>query len=140
MTMFTVISDEGATEIDASVDGERVLVAPAALSAAIGWQLKPEGLCRGEVCVPLFGKLEADAEGQVDLVEAAALLRRPTLLDALLDAEAAALVVGVSAEDRRSALTDLRLPTFSLPDLDGVLHASDGWPGKKKLLVAFASW
>ena len=136
MTNLTVISDEGTATVEALVDGERVLVAPADVAVAIGWQLKPEGLCRDEVCVPVLGRLPAGADGRVDLVAAAGLLQRPTLLDA----DASALVVGVRADDRREALTDLHLPAFSLPDLDGNVHASVGWRGKKKLLVAFSSW
>jgi hypothetical protein len=135
MATMTVISDDGATTVDAvAVDGQ-LLVAPAAITAALGWELKPEGLCRDDVCVPVLGRLAAGDDGRVDLLSAADVLRRPTLLDA----DAGVLVVGVSAADRGAALTGL-LPAFSLPDLDGVAHATTEWRGKKKLLVAFASW
>jgi hypothetical protein len=135
MATMTVISDDCATTVDAvAVDGQ-LLVAPAAITAALGWELKPEGLCRDDVCVPVLGRLAAGDDGRVDLLSAADVLRRPTLLDA----DAGVLVVGVSAADRGAALTGL-LPAFSLPDLDGVAHATTEWRAKKKLLVAFASW
>jgi hypothetical protein len=136
MANLTVISDDGTATVEAMVDGGRVLVAASDVADAIGWQLKPEGLCRDDVCVPVLGRLLAGEDGRIDLVAAADVLQRPTLLDA----GAAALVVGVRADERRGALTDLRLPAFSLPDLDGNVHASVGWRGKKKLLVAFSSW
>ena len=136
MAPITVLSEDGTTTVDATIDGARVLVPTDAMRAAIGWELKPEGLCRGDVCVPVFGELAPDADGRVDLVAVSARLRRPTLLDA----DAAALVIGVSADQRSTALTGMQLPQFTLPDLDGVAHASDSWTGKKKLLVAFASW
>jgi hypothetical protein len=135
MTTLTVISEDGTSEVDAVVDGARVLVAPPAVATAIGWQLKLEGLCRDDVCVPVLGRLPLD-DGRVDLVAAAGVLERPTLLDA----DADMLVVGVSAADRREALRGLQLPAFVLPDLDGTLHTNDEWRGKKKLLVAFSSW
>jgi hypothetical protein len=135
MAMITVISDEGATTVDAAAVDGQLLVAPAAITAALGWELKPEGLCRDDVCVPVLGRLPAGDDGRVDLLSAADVLRRPTLLDA----DAGVLVIGVSAADRGAALTGL-LPAFSLPDLDGVAHATTEWRGKKKLLVAFASW
>jgi hypothetical protein len=136
MATFTVISESGASEVDAVVDGERVLVSRDALASSLGWELKPQGLCRGDVCVPASGRLEPDGDGRVDLVAAAALLQLP----ALVDGDARAVVVGVSAEDRRRALQGRRLPDIALPDLDGVVQRVDRWSGKKKLLVAFASW
>ena len=44
-------------------------------AAATSWQAKPEGMCRGEVCVPAPGALRAD--GTVDVAVAAQRLGMP---------------------------------------------------------------
>jgi hypothetical protein len=137
MGTLTAITDDGASDVEGRVDEDgRVLVAPATVSRVLGWELKPEGLCRGDLCVPVRGRLDPAADGAVDLVAAAGLLRRP----ALVDASAGAVVLGVSADDRRRALEGKQLPDFSLPDLDGAVLPIATWAGKKKLLVVFASW
>jgi hypothetical protein len=136
LATVTVIRDDGATAVDGRLDGGSVFVEPAVVTDLLGWELKPEGLCRGDVCVPVLGRLAPAGDGRIDLVTAAALLRRP----ALVDADANAVVIGASADDRQRALEGKLLPEISLPDLDGVVHHVDEWAGKKKLLVAFASW
>src|SRR5688572_23688552 len=69
----TVITDDGAAAVPGSSDGQHVRVAREHLAAATGWELKPEGLCRGEVCVPV-----RDPEGLIvgDEVDVAELGRR----------------------------------------------------------------
>jgi hypothetical protein len=71
---------------------------------------------------------------QVDLGRVAAALDRPFL------AEDGVAAVGEPRQTRRMAVDGLRAPTFSLPDLDGAHHSLEEWRGRKKLLVAFASW
>jgi hypothetical protein len=136
MATLTVITDDGASEVEGRIDDHgRVLVDASTLTGVLEWQLKPEGLCRGDLCVPVHGRLEP-VDGAVDLVTAAGLLRRPALVDASSDV----VVLGVSADDRRRALEGKQLPDLSLPDLDGVMQPVATWVGKKKLLVVFASW
>ena len=48
----TVISDETRV-VDADVSDGRILLDVAQLPGALGWELKPEGLCRDDVCVPV---------------------------------------------------------------------------------------
>lgn len=51
-----------------------------AFHAGTGWEPKPEGLCRGEICVPAPGALSAD--GTIDVSVAAERLGMPIVNDA----------------------------------------------------------
>jgi hypothetical protein len=135
MVEVTVMSD-ATRSVEAQVSEGRVLIDPAQLSEAVGWELKPEGLCRDEVCVPVREPAALFVGAELDLAAVGAALGRPVVVDA--DARLAA--IALDAEARRRALTDLMAPPFTLPDLDGNLHALEEWHNEKKLLVAFASW
>jgi hypothetical protein len=132
MAQMTFISDR-TREAEAEVDSGRLLVEVRALPEAIGWELKPEGLCRDDACVPAR---DLSAGGPVDIAAVAAALGRQCVVDA--DARVAA--IALDAETRRQALDALHAPAFALPDLDGVVHHLSEWSGRKKLLIAFSSW
>ena len=57
-----------------------------------------------------------------------------------LDLEERAAYLGVPASERARQLSSLEAPDFTLPDLQGRLHALSARRGKKVLLVAYASW
>ncbi|MGH1491235.1 MAG: hypothetical protein ACRBK7_17870 [Acidimicrobiales bacterium] len=106
------------------------------LEAALGWTLKPEGLCQDEVCVLVPDRSALERDGKVDVLAVAGLLDRP----ALVDGPSGVAAVGAPRQRRRSALDDLQAPDFVLPDLDGTYHSLADHRSKKKLLVAFSSW
>jgi hypothetical protein len=135
---FTLIDTENGstTEVDAELDGERVLVGPGDVARATGWVLKPEGLCRDAVCVPLRDATVVTAGGRIDLEAFAAALHRPVAIDA--DELCAAL--GVAAEQRAEQLRGMEAPDFTLPDLTGRSHSLSEHRGRKVLLLAYASW
>ncbi len=133
---FTIIDETRATEVDATIDGDRVLLSPDATERALGWLLQPEGFCRAGICVPVREGSRAVVDGNVDLAALADLLGRPLALD--LDERAAAM--GVSAHDRAAALATLEAPDFTLPDLDGRMHSLSAHRGKKVFLAVWASW
>jgi hypothetical protein len=116
-----------------------VLIDPDALPAAIGWSLKPEGLCRDEVCVPVRDRRELVVDGLVDLAAAAHALHRPVVVDAE-DPTRVYLAIALPAEERRRVLRELEAPDVTLPDLDGTQHSLSEWRGRKRLLQAFSSW
>jgi hypothetical protein len=136
-TTVTITSDEVRT-VESTTEAGRVLIPRERLDAALGWSLEPNGLCRGDVCVPVVKSdlLFSEASGELDLAAVASALGRL----AVVDAEAGLAAVSLASEQRRQALEGLRAPTFSLPDLEGVVHSLEEWRGSKKLLVAFASW
>ena len=135
-TAFTILEDSAAVEVQAEVTGDRVRVTPEALQESLGWQLKPEGLCRGEACVPVRDRSKLVVDGAIDLSGFAEALGRPLALDA---AEGAA-AIGTAATDRAEQLASLEAPDFTLPDLEGKLHSLSDHRGKKVLLIAYASW
>ena len=135
MPVATIITEEART-VDAGVDGDRLVVAPDALPAAVGWELKPEGLCRDAVCVPVRDPAGLRAGDGLDVAAVAAALGRPVVVDAA----ASMAAIGMPRELRTQALAGLQAPPFTLPDLDGVPHRLGEWSGQKRLLVAFATW
>ncbi len=136
MTSITILDDAHATEADATVDGDRVLVAASDFAAATGWVLKPEGLCRGEVCVPVRSRPDAVADGRVDAAAVAPLLART----ALVDAPRGVVAYAAAATAVSDALADRRAADFTLPQLDGTPFTFSAIGRKKKLLVVWASW
>lgn len=134
--MLTIIDAGRAVEVEARLEGERVLLSPQALREALGWDVHDGTLCNDAMCIPLPAGSSLAAGGPLDLGEVAAVLDRPLALDA---AEAAAYL-GASARERAGALASLVAPDFSLPDLAGRLHTLSAQRGNKVLLVAWASW
>jgi hypothetical protein len=108
------------------------------LERASGWAPKPEGLCKGEVCVPIppARAVEFAAGGHYNLAALAATLGQPVVHDD----EHAVWCFGEAAETRARTLRSLRAPDFTLPDLEGRMHSLGAHRGKKVLLVSWASW
>ncbi len=135
MTPVTIIAEDTNT-VDAQIDDERVLVTPSSLPTALGWALRPEGLCREEVCIPVHDRDALFSGELLDVAAVASALGRQSVVDP----EAGLVAVGLGAEQRRDALELLVAPDFELPDLDGTPHTLSEWRGKKRLLHAFSSW
>ena len=108
-----------------------------ALAEATGWDLRPEGLCNGDACVPVRDRATAvPTEGMVDLAVVAPLLDRPIVIDT----QSGVVAVGAPRQTRREALVDRRAPDFTLPGLDGADHSLAELQGRATVLVTFSSW
>jgi hypothetical protein len=129
--MTTVLTDAGAFSVDAT-DG--LAVAPDDVERMTGWVLKPEGLCRDALCVPMPGAVRAD--GRVDLAAFWRHLGNPVVTNTAWDVWA----LGAGAAERSAALQGLEALDVVLPDLAGVEHSIAGLRGKKVLLTTWASW
>lgn len=99
--------------------------------AATGWALKPEGACKGDVCVPL----PSAAGEQVDVTGLAAALGMP-----LVQAEGRDVwALGPECLGGR-ALTSAEAPDVELADLDGRPFRLSSLRGQKILLYAWAPY
>jgi hypothetical protein len=134
--MVTIVDGSVITLVDGEAAPTTVLLAPAALEDATGWDLRPEGLCRGDVCVPRRAGDGLVVDGRIDLAAFAASMRRPLAYDA----NAGIAVLADSPDDHAAAFDERVAPSFTLPDLDGNLVSSSEFAGQKKLLLAWASW
>jgi hypothetical protein len=133
---LAIIDDGRITQVTAADDGSAIRLPEAALREALGWERKPEGLCRGDVCVPVDPHPGLVNEDGVDLERFAELLERPIAIDR----GGAVASLGASVASGRELRESLMAPDFRLPDLAGKLHSLSEQRGKKVLLVAYASW
>jgi hypothetical protein len=104
-------------------------VDPAELRRRTGWDVKPQGACKGDACVPLpAGPLTADV-----LAER---LGMPLVHDEAHGVWALGPETGITGR----ALTTAEAPELTLPDFDGNPFSLSSLRGQKVLLVAWASW
>ena len=95
-----------------------------------GWEIKPQGACKGERCVPL----PPSGQGGVDVRTLAERLGMPLIHDE----ESDLWCLGPEAGGR--ALSTVETPDLALPDIHGEEFRLSSLRGKKVLLVAWASW
>lgn len=136
MEPFTIIDGERAVTIEGRRQGERVLLDPAEVKDALGWEIHDGLLCNDMMCIPVGEEAALVHDGGVDLAGLAGALDRALAVD--LDERAAFL--GGSARERSQALASQHAPDFTLPDLAGRPHSLSEHRGRKVLLVAWASW
>ena len=133
---LTLIDDGRAVTVEGLAREGTIRLSPDAVRTALGWELKPEGLCRDATCVPVRDRAALVRNDGIDLPVLARLLDRPLALDA----DEGVAVLGAPADERARRLTSLEAPDFTLPDLTGRLHSLRDQRGKKTLLIAWASW
>jgi len=128
----------------AAADRDQLWIPLGDLERATGWTAKPEGLCRGEVCVPVPAARQADwidgAEADARRLDFAAFAAHLGHAVAR-DAERGVWAFGPPADrGAASGSGPVAAPEIRLPDLDGQLHALSDYRGKKVLLYCWSSW
>ena len=159
----TVIYDDRATEVGAanfSATGTSDLwLTTADLTHATGFAVKPQGVCRDELCFPLPQArmqefLRPDAAAQREAKSVAKSDAKHDVIDGWFNLTAFAALVhqpvahddGLSMwyfglrSDQQQRLASLRAPDFTLPDMAGKMHSLSDFRGKKVFLVTWASW
>jgi len=142
-----VIYDGVATEVGAPAEevakgSADLWVTLEDLTRATKFVLKPQGVCRDELCVPVpkARKNQFIAKRSsvtwFNLSEFARLLRQPVATDS----KHAAWYFGPRPEDQNGYVASLVAPDFTLPDANGKPHSLSDFRGKKVLLLTWASW
>lgn len=99
--------------------------------ARTGWAAKPEGMCKGAMCVPAPG---AATDGSIDVAVVA------DRLGMALVGDESAGIWALGPESGGRALTTAVAADLELPDRDGNPFQLSSMHGRKVLLVAWASW
>ena len=143
-----VIYDGVTTEVTApaakipAAEADDLWVTLKDLTRATKFVLKPQGVCRDELCFPIPKARKTaflNKQGKTtwfNLSEFARLVRQP----AAHDAENAVWFFGPRADEQNGYLESLVAPNFTLPDAAGKLHSLSDFRGKKVLLITWASW
>jgi hypothetical protein len=106
---------------------------PAEFIERTGWEIKPEGACQDDVCVPLSGSVSGP-DGTVDVRAFAEQMGMPLARDKKHDLWA----LGPRAGGR--VLSSEMAPEIVLDDFDGHSFNVATLRGQKVLLLAWASW
>ena len=140
-----VIYDGKATQLTAAspfADSKDLWVTLADLTRATGYVLKPQGVCRAELCFPIPKQRKGEFLSEknkftwFNLSAFGRLLKQPVAHD---DPQAA-WYFGPRPDSQNAYLESLQAPNFTLPDLQGKMHSLADFRGKKVLIVTWASW
>jgi len=104
-------------------------VSKEAFEGGTGWEIKPEGACKGDVCIPL------DRSGAFDLQLTADRLR----MAIVHDADEGLWAIGPESLGDR-ALVTADAPELVLPDLDGDEFRLATLRGQKVVIVSWAPY
>ena len=140
--MTTILNEQSSFEVEATAKAtsatDGLWLKPVDLTRVTGFTLKPEGLCRDAICVPVprGDKSFVDANGAIDAAAFWRHMGHPVVHDEARQTWA----LGLGAAERTRTLETFEAPDFQLPDLAGRMHTLTEHRGKKVFLATWASW
>ncbi len=138
--MIVLTSDSSSDIAQRSDDTDSLWVRVDQLRQATGWQLKPEGVCLGEICVPLF---EPEREAWIADADDWVWFCYSAFADKIgqkhvRDGDVWSL--GSVPEVRRAGLESGLAPDFGMTDRNGDTVRLSDLRGRKVVLFTWASW
>ena len=134
----TVLYQGNAITLSDTGDGDGLLIRPEDLARVNGFELKPEGACYEDMCIPISDELLVEQGGKkwFDLTAFADLLGQPYVADK----EASAWSFAEVPAKRESMMVDAMAPDFEVTDRQGNVVRMADFKGKKALIVTWSSW
>lgn len=119
-------------------DGDKLLVNPEDLGRINGFEVKPEGACYEDMCIPLDDGLLVFVDGEqwFDLTGFADLLEQPWVVDR----ETGVWSFAEIPAKRQNMMVDAMAPEFEVTDRNGNVVRMADFKGKKALIVTWSSW
>jgi hypothetical protein len=119
-------------------EGKNLLIRPEDLTRVNGFELKPQGACFAEMCIPLTAELMVEQNGSqwFDLCAFAELLGQAYVADA----ETKVWSFAEIPAKRDSMMVDAMAPDFEVTDRKGNVIRMADLKGKKALIVTWSSW
>ncbi len=120
---------------------ESLTISRRAFEEGTGWLLKPEGACKGDVCIPLSDQpmvASSDSDSNNDLVDLVGIAEQMGL-PLVADDKNGVWALGPDSVGSRTLVT-AEAPELTLPDLDGNLFSLSSLRGQKVLMVAWSPY
>ena len=137
MVLGNVINSSGITSnVEVVANFGEFAISLNDFASVTGWQLKPEGLCFADKCVPVTDSSALTNSTHIDLVEFA----RVTNQNIVVDQKHKIAALGERADSRSEAMATLVAPDFRLPDIHGKQVSFSDFNRRKRLLLAWSSW
>ena len=127
---------------DVLADPNDLWVTKTDLPRVNGFELKPEGACLDEICIPIKQSEDSDlyvnrqGQGWVNVTGLARIIQQPVVAD--YDTQTFSL--GAIPVQRTSFVRDAIAPDFELSDWRGEKYRLSDFKGKKIMLLSWASW
>ena len=137
-----LFADHAVTVENTLPDPNDLWVTPEDLTRINGFELKPEGACLDEICIPLIQDRDSDSvvtrQGQkwVNVTDLARKLQQAYAFDHETDTWS----FGEIPVTRTAFLQSAEAPDFALEDIHGNTVRLSDYRGKKVLLITWASW
>jgi hypothetical protein len=139
----TVLYRERVVQLDRTLpDPDDLWVLPQDLPRVNDFELKPEGACLADLCVPVRQDRDSDlfvrrsGQGWFNVTELARKLQQAFVVDH----DHHVWSFGTIPVARNSFLESAVAPDFALPNREGTLVKLSDFRGKKVLIVTWASW
>lgn len=135
---ITVLYQGKTIRLESTGAGPGLLIKPEDLSRINGFEIKPEGACYQDLCIPMSDKLLVKQDGHewFDLTAFAKLLDQPYVVDA----EAGVWSFAEIPAKRENMMLNAQVPDFEVTDRAGKVIRMADLKGKKALIVTWSSW